>query len=219
MERCDPLIQNWFFEIFANPFVCYILLMLGLYLLLFGISSEEGEMIVGAVICLALSIFGITVLGIGLSSIILFIVGVTLFIMEAYTEASLDGVLAIAGIVCVIAGGAFFIQSLSLTMTGQEVLIMWITLMCFTVTLAVIFGAITFKVIEIKKQEAVDKFVPEPGDVGVVKSAELKPEGQVYLKGEDWSAECIEGYYAVKGDKVQVVKVEGVHLIVRPLED
>ena len=91
--------------------------------------------------------------------------------------------------------------------------------MCFTVALAVIFGGITLKVIEIKKQEAIDKFVPEPGDVGVVKSDELKPDGQVYLKGEDWSAECVEGFYALKGDKVKVVKIEGVHLIVRPLED
>ncbi|MFX1297316.1 MAG: NfeD family protein, partial [Promethearchaeota archaeon] len=41
--------------------------------------------------------------------------------------------------------------------------------------------------------------------------------GQVYVKGETWSAECIEGY-AIKGEKVEVVKVEGVRLLVRPLD-
>ncbi|MFX1297482.1 MAG: NfeD family protein [Promethearchaeota archaeon] len=56
------------------------------------------------------------------------------------------------------------------------------------------------------------------GDTGIAKT-ELKPDEQVYLKGEIWSAECIEGYYAVKDEKVKVVKIERVHLIVCLLDN
>jgi membrane-bound ClpP family serine protease len=211
------VLQNIFVVIFGNPFVCYILLMLGMYLLLFGIASEEGEMIVGGIICLGLSIVGIVFLEIEISSIILFIVGIGLFIGEAATEGSLDGILAVGGLICTIGGGAFFIQTLSAHIDPDLVVVMWATMLTFTIVLAVVFGGITWKVIDIKKRGAVDKFIPEPGDIGVVKE-DLKPEGQVSVKGEAWSAECLEGDYAVKGDKVVVVKVEGVHLIVRSVD-
>ncbi len=211
--------MNLFIDIFGNPFVCYILLILGLYLLLFGIASDEMEMVAVAVVCLGLSIVGIVILGINLASVILFVVGIVLFIAEAETEGSLDGVLAIGGIICTIGGGVFFLQSLSATMSGNEIIIMWATLLTFTIVLAAIFAGVTLKVIEIKKKGATDKFVPEEGDVGVVKSEQLKPLGQVYLKGETWSAECLEEYIPIyKNEKVKVVKVEGVHLIVKPLD-
>lgn len=213
------LIQGIFEMIFANPWVVYILLMLGLYLLLFGIASDEMEMAVGAVICLGLAIVGIITIGIDLWAVLLFIVGIVLFIAEAQTEGSLDGVLAIAGIVCVIGGGVFFLQSITLYMLEGERIIMWATLLTFTIVLAIIFGGMTLKVIEIKKKKAVDKFVPDAGDVGVVKSDELNPEGQVSLKGEVWSAKCVDGFWPVlKGEQVKVVKIEGVHLLVQPLD-
>lgn len=206
--------------IFGNPWVIYILLILGLYLLMFGIASDEMEMTVGAVICLGISIFGIYIIGVvDLWSVLLFVVGVVLFILEAQTEASLDGVFAISGIICVISGGVVFLQSVSVIMPPDQLVIMWVTLLTFTIALAALFGGMTIKVIEIKKREPVDKFVPDTGDIGVVKSEELKPEGQVALKGEVWSAKCIDGFWPVlKGEEVKVVKIEGVHLIVRPLD-
>ena len=206
--------------IFANPWVIYILLILGLYLLMFGIASDEMEMLVGAVICLAISIFGIYLIGVvDLWSILLFIVGVVLFILEAQTEGSLDGVFAISGIICVISGGVVFLQSISIIMPPDQIVVMWATLLTFTITLAALFGGMTYKVIQIKKRGAVDKFVPDAGDVGVVKSKELNPEGQVTLKGEVWSAKCIDGFWPVlQGEQVKVVKIDGVHLVVRPLD-
>ena len=217
------MIQNIFVDIFGNPWVIYILLMLGLYLLMFGIASDEMEMTVAAVVCLGLSIFGIIInpllVTVDLWAILLFVLGVILFIVEAQTEGSLDGLFALSGIICVISGGVVFLQSLAAILPADQIIIMWATMLTFTIALAVIFGGITWKVIEIKKRGAADKFIPDPEDVGVVKSAELNPEGQVYLKGETWSAECIDGYWPVlKGEKVKVVKVEGVHLIVRPVD-
>ncbi|MFX1297481.1 MAG: hypothetical protein ACFFD2_21850 [Promethearchaeota archaeon] len=157
------MIQNLFIDIFAHPFVCYILLMLGMYLLLFGIASEEDEMIVGGAVCLGFSIIGSAILDIDPASVILFIVGIILFIAEAGTEGSFDGIVAIGGIICVIGGDIFFIQSLTIHIGESLIVVMWATLLTFTMILAVIFGGITFKVIEIKKKREFDKFNPEQG--------------------------------------------------------
>lgn len=213
------MIQNIFYDIFANPWVVYILLILGLYLLLFGIAADEGEMTVAAVICLGLSIFGIVIIGIDLASVVLFIVGVILFVAEAQTESSFDGILAIAGIICVISGGVVFLQSISALMTPGEVTVMWATLLTFTIALAVLFGGLTLKVIQIKKKGPTDKFMPEGGEIGIVKSEQLNPEGQIFLQGEVWSARCLDGFWPVlKGEHVKVVEVDGVHLIVKPVD-
>ncbi len=196
--------------------------MLGLYFLLLGVASGEMEMTVVSIICLGVSIVGIVIIGIDLASVVLFIVGVILFIAEAETEGNLNGMLAIGGLISVISGGVILLRSFSINpelIPPDQIIIMWATLLTFTITLAAIFGGITLKVIEMKKKGAMEKFIPEPGEIGIVKSDELKPEGQVYLKGEMWSAECIDGYWPVlKGERVEVLKIEGIHLIVRPLD-
>jgi len=213
------VLQNIFLDIFANPFVVYILLILGIYLLLFGLSSPGMGMEIVGGICLALSIIGIITIGIDLASVVLFLAGIVLFVIEAQTEGNLHGILALGGVVCIISGGVFFLQTLSTSMPPDQMIIMWATLLTFTIILSILFGGITLKVIESKKRGSTDSFTPEVGSIGTVKSELLKPDGQVYVKGETWSAECLEGYGPIyKNEKVKVIKVEGVRLIVAPLE-
>jgi len=210
------MLQNVFLDIFANPFVCYILLILGIYLLLFGINSPGMGMELAGAICLGLSIVGIVILRIGIHSIILFIVGIVLFIVEAQSEGNLHGIFSIAGILCIITGGIFFLQSLPATIPADEMTLMYVTLLSFTITLSIIFGGIIIKVIETKKKKGTEAFIPKVGESGIVKT-ELKPEGQVYAKGEIWSARCEEGFWPVEeGEKVKIIKVDGIYLIVRP---
>jgi membrane-bound serine protease (ClpP class) len=208
------MLQNIFLDIFSNPFVVYILLIFGIYLLLFGLASPGMGMEIGGVICLALSIL----IGIDIASVVLFLAGIILFVIEAQTEGNLHGILALGGVACIIGGGVVFLQTLSVTMPPDQIVIMWATLLTFTIILSILFGGITIKVIESKKKKSTDSFVPKVGDTGIVKSEYLKPEGQVYVRGETWSAECIDGYWPIyKNEKIEVVKVEGVRLIVRPL--
>ena len=210
------MLQNLFLDIFANPFVCYILLMLGIYLLLFGINSPGMGMEVAGAICLGLSIVGVVIIGIDMTSVILFVVGAALFIVEAQSEGNLHGIFALGGILCIIGGGIFFLQSLAALMEPYEITIMWVTLLTFTITLSVIFGGITLKVIESKKRKSTETFMPKEGESGIVKT-DLKPEGQVQARGEVWSARCVDGYWPVlAGEKVKIMKVEGVYLIVQP---
>lgn len=213
------MIQNFFLDFISNPFVVYILLILGIYLLIFGISTPGTGIEIAAAICLILAIVGIVTIGIDIISVVLFIIGIMLFIVETQTEGSFHGTFSFGGIVCIIFGGVIFLQSVSALVDPSLQVIMWVTLMTFTICLSIVFGGIALKVLESKRRKSTEKFTPSPGDIGVVKSEKMNPTGQVYLKGEDWSAECVNGVALLKGEKVKVVKIEGIHLIVSPVED
>ena len=57
------------------------------------------------------------------------------------------------------------------------------------------------------------------GTRGYVKKT-LKPDGIVIVKSEEWSATAFDGYGPIQeGDDIEVVKVDGIRLIVKPAED
>jgi membrane-bound serine protease (ClpP class) len=57
------------------------------------------------------------------------------------------------------------------------------------------------------------------GRAGVVRS-DLSPHGTVQVGGELWSAELERGQQAIsKGEKIEVVKVDGIHLRVRKAKE
>ena len=209
------LSQNFFLDIFGNPWVCYILLMLGIYFLLYGLSVQKKEIIGVAGGCLGFSIIGIIIIGNNFPSIILIISGVILFIIEVEVEDIPEKIPTIAGIGCVIFGGIFFLKFLSAPMAPQDFILIWIILLNFTIVLSVIFGWITLRSIEM----APPKFSPWPGEIGLTQS-EIKPEGNVYIRGEIWAAKCIEGHCPISKDqKVKIMRIEEEHLIVKPVKD
>jgi membrane-bound ClpP family serine protease len=54
-----------------------------------------------------------------------------------------------------------------------------------------------------------------PGRIGVVRS-ELNPRGIVYLMGEHWSAELVDGTGPLaEGEKVEIIKVDGLTVKVK----
>jgi membrane-bound serine protease (ClpP class) len=53
--------------------------------------------------------------------------------------------------------------------------------------------------------------------VGVARS-ELNPEGSVQLGSELWTAVLEDGGKAAKGSRVEVVRVNGIQLVVRKME-
>ena len=56
------------------------------------------------------------------------------------------------------------------------------------------------------------------GRIGVVRTA-LKPTGQIQLGGELWTAELIERDLSARtGEKVEVIKVDGLRLYVKSVE-
>src|SRR5213592_4749923 len=91
-------------EVLSDPLVASLLLILGIYLVIFGISAPGHGAEIAGIIILLLAIVG---LGFNVDPIalLLFIVGVVLIIVEVKTPG--HGVFGIGGIIAIILAAAF----------------------------------------------------------------------------------------------------------------
>jgi membrane-bound ClpP family serine protease len=81
------------------------------------------------------------------------------------------------------------------------------------------FSMIAIKVLQTKKLKSDLDTDALKGARGYVKK-ELKPEGQVMVKSEEWSAIAVEGTWPIHVDEeIEVIKIDGLRLVVKPLRD
>lgn len=186
--KLSPSIGILVMKFFSNPLLTSLLLMLGIFALIFGISSPGfGAEVFGAVaILLALigSGFAISVL-----SIIFIIIGCLLLIIEIFATPGF-GVIGIGGVILLLIGGIFLIPSYSTTewaITMDWINDAIIVLVAAAVIIAIFFVFLLYKVIKVrKKKAAVGTFVGE-----TAKTVDrISPDklGYVRFKGELWHA-------------------------------
>jgi len=94
----------------SNPNIAFLLLMFGFYGILFefytpgwGVGGTLG------IICLLLGFFGLSVLPINYAGLVLIILGLGLFVAEAFITSF--GALSLGGVVCIVLGGLMLIDS------------------------------------------------------------------------------------------------------------
>ena len=91
------------------------------------------------------------------------------------------------------------------------------SLVAITVAMAVLFSFIVYKAAQSRRFKVRTGKEPLIGAQGVVVK-DLAPEGQVRVLGEFWQARAQEGIIS-KGQNVRVVRLEGLFLIVKPVEE
>jgi membrane-bound serine protease (ClpP class) len=191
-------------------------MMLGIFALIFGISSPGFGAEVFGVIAILISLVG-TGFAISELSIIFIIIGCLLFIIEIFATPGF-GIIGIGGIICLVLGSIFLIPTFS---TREWVISMdWINdliiiLLVASVLFVAFFGFLLYKVIQIrKKKKAVGIFVGENAET----IDRITPEraGYVRFKGEYWQAKSDN--IIEPGTKVVILKKDGSILIVNSKE-
>ena len=190
----------------ADPNLVYILLMVGLYALIYEFFSPGiGIGLVVGGISLMLALLGLQVLPINLVGIGLILFGVLLMVLDAFTPT--NGILTTGGVVSLVIG------SLSLFDIESPVVgLSWTTVAATVGTLTLILVFIIAKGLLAQRRKA-RPLTSMVGLTGVAKE-DLAPGGWVLVRGEYWRARC-EGEPAKAGDKVEVIGQEGRQLIVR----
>ena len=190
----------------ADPNLVYILLMVGLYALIYEFFSPGiGIGLVVGGISLMLALLGLQVLPINLVGIGLILFGVLLMVLDAFTPT--NGILTTGGVVSLIIG------SLSLfDIKSPAIGLSWTTVAATVGTLTLILVFIISKGLLAQRRKA-RPLTSMVGLTGVAKE-DLAPGGWVLVRGEYWRARC-EGEPAKAGDKVEVIGREGRQLIVR----
>ena len=212
----SPSIGVQIMKFFSNPLLTSLLLMLGIFALIFGISSPGfGAEVFGA-IAILLSLIG-SGFAISILSIIFIIIGCLLLIIEIFATPGF-GVIGIGGVILLLLGGIFLIPSystmewaISMDWINDAIIVM----VAAAVIISIFFVFLLYKVIQIRSKKAqVGTFIGEKAKT-VDRITPDKP-GYIRFKGELWQA--TSDTTIEPNTKVIVIEKEESTLKVKPKE-
>lgn len=198
-------------QILTDANIVFLLLSIGVQAILIEISSPGGWVagFIGAA-CLALAAYGLGVLDVNWFGIIFLAIAFVLFILDI--KAPTHGGLTAAGIGSFIVGALVLFNSPA-TPSFQRVSVPLVILVA--IVTGAMFAVILGFALRAQKRHVQTGQESLIGMTGRAVS-DLSPAGQVQTAGELWSAEAAPGVGRIrKGDPVEVVKVEGLRLIVK----
>jgi membrane-bound serine protease (ClpP class) len=183
----SPSIGIQVMKFFSNPILTSLLFMLGIFAIIFGISSPGFGAEVFGVIAILLSFIG-SGFAISILSIIFIIIGCLLLIIEIFATPGF-GIIGIGGIISLLFGGIFLIPNYS---TNWAISMDWINeaiiiIIVVAILIAIFFAFLLYKIIIIrKKKAAVGNIIGETAKT--VDMITPYAPGYVRFKGELWQA-------------------------------
>jgi len=206
--RVKKTLRERLLSYLADPNLVYILLLIGLYGLIYEFFSPGiGIGFVVGGISLILALMGLQVLPINLAGLGLILFGVLLMVLDVFTPT--HGILTTGGVISLLLGSfsLFEVENPAIGLSR------W--------TVIGVVGTVTaFFVFVVSKGLLAQRRRPKPlttmvGLTGVAKT-DLVPggkEGWVLVRGEYWRARAEEP--VSQGDKVEVIRQDGKTLVVR----
>jgi membrane-bound serine protease (ClpP class) len=199
-----------FLAVLSDPNVGYILMTMAIYGIIFELSNP-GSVFPGVIggLALILALASFAVLEVNMAGLLLVGFSVILFITDIKVPS--HGVLTAGGII------SFVLGSLLLTERQAPFLRISLTLILTMALLTAGFFAVAVGAgLRAQRQKVQTGREALVGAVGVARS-ELSPTGTVFVNGELWSAESIDGVIPV-GSRVRVTRVDGLRLQVHKEE-
>ena len=206
LELFEPPINLLFLKLLSDPTIAGLLMLIGLYSLIYGFSSPGMGAEVFGLTALALGLIGLG-FNVNVGAIFLILLGLGLILAELHSHTF--GALAVAGLICVIVGSILFVPTSfpEWYVPGSYQRSMALALILPSLILGLFMAFAIYKV-------ALARFAPVVVDVFEGEEAvaldRLDPKGYVLFQGEYWLAEA-EGTVE-KGEKVTIVSREGSKL-------
>ncbi len=212
----EPSVKTKIIAILSNPLLASLLLMLGIYTLIFGFSNPGMGAEIFGVLCILLGLIGLG-FDVNLAGIALLILGIALIIYELSSHSF--GIVGGVGVIALITG-IIFIGPLSSPKfyVSQE---FFNTLLYSIIFPSVIFAA--FMIFAVTKIFKSWKKKPVIGESMLGETAESTEEfenntGFVMYKGELWKAKNLKTDEKIlKGYKVKIKGKEDYTLIVEKI--
>lgn len=199
-------------KMLSDPMIAGILLMIGLYALIFGLSSPGigGEAF--GLVALALGLIGLG-FNVNVGAIILLLLGLGLILAELHSHSF--GILAVAGLVCVIVGSILFVPTSfpQWYVPGSYQQSLALAIILPSLILGVFLAFAIYKIAKVRfAPPVIGRMAGEEAEA----LERLDPDGYVLFQGEYWQAEADEP--VEKGEKVVIAAKEGAKLRVRRSE-
>ncbi|MDX1386389.1 MAG: nodulation protein NfeD [bacterium] len=196
-------------NVISNPNIAYILLMIGIYGLIFEFMNP-GYIVPGVVgaICLLLGLYALHVLPVNYTGVALILLGIALMVTEAFVPSF--GALGIGGVVAFVIGSLMLMDTESVP--GLEISRSLIA------TVAVVSAAFFILVVGMAVRARRRKVVSGSEEmIGAEGRAleDFNDEGNVFIHSETWRAKTNAPIF--KDQRVRVTGREGLLLFVEPL--
>jgi membrane-bound serine protease (ClpP class) len=212
VEHFSPSLNLQLQKILSDPMIAGLLMLIGLYALIFGLSSPGIGAEIFGVIALALGLIGLG-FDVNLGALFLLLLGLGLILAELHSHSF--GILAIAGLICVITGSVLFVPTSfpQWYVPGSYQQSMALALILPSLILGGFLSFALYKVARVRfAQPVIGRFAGEEAEA----LDRLDPAGYVLFQGEYWRAEAEVA--VEKGEKVVVVAKDGSVLKVRRKE-
>jgi len=195
----------------VQPDIFFVLLMVGV-LGLYTEFNHPGMVAPGVIggICALLALYAMHLLPVNFAGVLLIILALALFVLEA--KLASHGVLLVGGVVSMLLGALFLIRS-PLTPGGVSVGV------ALAVTIPFAFIAVFLMRLVLKSRGWKVSTGKEEllGEEGIVTTAlPAGGEGMVRIHGELWRAGS--SVAVANGQTVRVIRIDGLKLIVEPVE-
>lgn len=213
IETLEMSFTEKLLDLISNPNFTYILLMLGMYGILFEFFNP-GSILPGivGVISLILAFYAMQTLPVNYAGLALIIFAVLLFILDI--KLASHGLLAIGGIVSLLLGSLMLIRP----GTGPDFVgISKVVIVSFTAITALFFLTIIGLGLKAQSRKQVNGLEAMIGETGITLEA-LTPTGTIRFQGEQWRAESVTGPID-KGKKVIIKSVQNLKVFVEPVAD
>jgi len=199
----EPDWRTGVLAVIAHPSVALILMMIGVYGLIFEFSNP-GFLLPGVVgaICLLLALFAFQLLPINYAGLGLILLGLAFIVAEAFLPSF--GVLGIGGVAALVIGSIILIEP------GAGGIAVPLS---FTLTLALASAALVFLTVTMaaraRNRPVVSGSAEMIGAQGMVLD-DLQNEGWARVRGETWRV--VSAMPLVRGQRIRVVRIDGLKL-------
>jgi len=202
-----------FLDMISDPNIAYILLLLGLYGLLFELYNP-GAILPGiiGVICLTMAFYSMHALPVNYAGLALIIFAIILFVLDI--KIASHGVLTIGAIISLLLGSMMLLRTDAAIEFKR---ISWSVIISSVTLSALFFVFVLGAGLRAQRSKPVTGLETMIGETG--ESLEtLNPAGTVWVHGEIWQAESLTGTIN-KNARVRVAQIKNLTLLVEYIND
>jgi len=210
IESIEPDWRTQLLSIITDPNVAYILMLIGIYGLIFEFWNP-GAVIPGTVgaICLLLALFAFQTLPINYAGFALIILGIVFMVAEAFVPSF--GALGIGGVAAFVIG--------SIILMDTDIPGFGVSLPLIAAIALVSSALFAFVLVFVYKARHRPVVSGQEELIGAIAEAtqDFDQQGYVHLHGESWNA--ISEMPVNKGDKLKVIRRDGLTVYVEPVRN
>jgi membrane-bound serine protease (ClpP class) len=209
VEVHDPDWRTEFLAVITNPNIVYLLMLLGVYGLIFELANP-GSIIPGVfgAICLLIALYALQVLPVNYAGMALIILGLAFMVGELFMPSF--GALGIGGLIAFIVGSIILFDTEG---TGFEISLWLIGATAVTSAVIMMFGlGLAVRSFRRGVVSGAEEMLSATGKA----MQDFEQEGRVFVHGEIWTAKSSQPLRA--GQAVRVIGRDGLKLEVEPLE-